>query len=355
MTREPRAGEASTRPTPRELAAAIDIGTNSVLLSIAARDASGLRPLLDRATITRLGQGVDRTRRLAPEAVRRTLDCLQSYAQDLRARHVERVAVVGTSALRDAEGGGDFLDDAERLLGTRPRVIAGDEEALLTFRGALSGLVVSGSVLVFDVGGGSTELIAGDAGMRAPRSRISLDIGSVRLHERHVHGDPPRPRELVAIETDIAGALGGAPPIAEARAQAHTTLVGVAGTVTTLKAVELALAPYDGARVHGSALTLSSVEQLCSQLASLPLEARQRLPGLEPKRADVIVAGALIVRDLLRRVNALEMLVSDRGVRFGLLEELLSPAGGDRHGSGSGSGSGSTAPGSRSRVEGSSE
>jgi exopolyphosphatase/guanosine-5'-triphosphate,3'-diphosphate pyrophosphatase len=305
--------------------AAIDIGTNSVLLVVAARGVAGVEPLLERATITRLGEGVDKTRRLAPAAVERNLTCLRAYAADLSAHGSPRLDVVGTSALRDAEGAQAFLDEAERILGVRPRVIAGDEEAALTFRGALSGLTLSGALLVFDVGGGSTELISGEAGARAlPHSRVSLDIGSVRLFERHVRSDPPSAAELLAIEADVAQALSGAAPLAPHTPAGRITLVGVAGTVTTLKALELGLERYEAARVHGAVLTLGAVEALCAKLASLPLAARQQLPGLEPKRADVIVAGAIIVRDLLRRSGAAEMVVSDRGVRFGLLEQLSS-------------------------------
>jgi exopolyphosphatase / guanosine-5'-triphosphate,3'-diphosphate pyrophosphatase len=309
--------------TPAKVAA-IDIGTNSVLLVIAAAEAAGLRPLLERATITRMGEGVDKTRRLAPAAVERNLDCLRAYAEDLRAHGRPRLDVVGTSALRDAEGARAFLDEAERILGVRPRVIAGDEEARLTFRGAVSGLALSGTLLVFDIGGGSTELIVGDAaGSAPPKSRVSLDIGSVRLFERHVQSDPPLAQELAQVEAQIARELAAAPPLSEVGAGQAITLVGVAGTVTTLKALELGLEPYDGARVHGAVLTLSAVEELCAKLASLPLAERQKLPGLEPKRADVIVVGALIVRDVLRRAGALQTVVSDRGVRFGLLEGLM--------------------------------
>jgi exopolyphosphatase/guanosine-5'-triphosphate,3'-diphosphate pyrophosphatase len=304
--------------------AAIDIGTNSVLLVIAAAGPGGPLPLLERATITRLGEGVDKTRRLAPAAVERNLACLRAYAEDLRAHGLPRLDVVGTSALRDAEGAQEFLDEAESILGVRPRVIAGDEEARLTFRGALSGLSLSGKLLVFDIGGGSTELIVGDSANAAPpESRVSLDIGSVRLFERHVRSDPPARQELAAIEAEIAEQLAKAGPLSRLPAGEPITLVGVAGTVTTLKALELGLAPYDGARVHGAVLTLSAVEELCEKLASLPLEQRKQLPGLEPKRADVIVAGALIVRDLLRRAGAPQLVVSDRGVRFGLLEGLI--------------------------------
>jgi exopolyphosphatase/guanosine-5'-triphosphate,3'-diphosphate pyrophosphatase len=307
------------------LVAAIDIGTNSVLLLIAATEAAGPRPLLERATITRLGEGVDKTRQLAPAAVLRSLECLRSYAEDLRAHDQPRLDVVGTSALRDARGARAFLDEAERILGVRPRVIAGDEEARLTFRGALSGLSLAGKLLVFDVGGGSTELIVGAAASgAAPKSRVSLDIGSVRLFERYVQSDPPKPQELTGIEAQIQRELASAAPLREIRDGEPITLVGVAGTVTTLKALELGLTPYDGARVHGAVLTLSVVEALCAKLASLPLAQREQLPGLDPKRAGVIIAGALIVRELLRRAGASQTIVSDRGVRFGLLEALIS-------------------------------
>jgi exopolyphosphatase/guanosine-5'-triphosphate,3'-diphosphate pyrophosphatase len=291
---------------------------------IAARGAAGPEPLLERATITRLGEGVDQTRRLAPGAVQRNLTCLRAYAEDLRQHGSPPLDVVGTSALRDAAGAQAFLDEAESILGVRPRVIAGDEEAALTFRGALSGLNLSGELLVYDVGGGSTELIAGSAQQeRAAQSRVSLDMGSVRLFERHVRSDPPHPRELAAIEADIARQLATAALLSQ-RSSSAITLVGVAGTVTTLKSIELELEPYDPARVHGAVLTLGAVEALCAKLASLPLDERKQLPGLNPKRADVIVAGAIIVRDLLRRAGAVETIVSDRGVRFGLLEKLLS-------------------------------
>jgi exopolyphosphatase/guanosine-5'-triphosphate,3'-diphosphate pyrophosphatase len=313
---------------PAAKVAAIDIGTNSVLLVIAATNASGPRPLLERATITRMGEGVDKTRKLAPAAIDRNLACLRAYAADLREHGNPPLDVVGTSALRDAQGADAFLDEAERILGVRPRVIAGDEEARLTFRGALSGLQLRGKLLVFDIGGGSTELILGDAdevsASAAPKSRVSLDIGSVRLFERHVRSDPPHSEELAQIEAQIRAALDGAEPLRALRAGEPVTLVGVAGTVTTLKALELGLPAYDAARVHGAILTLSAVEAMAARLSALPLAERVKLPGLEPKRADVIVAGALIVRELLRRAGAAQTIVSDRGVRFGLLEMLSS-------------------------------
>ncbi len=303
--------------TERASYAAIDIGTNSVLLVIAAASPTGPRPLLERASITRLGEGVDRSHALSAPAALRTLECLRGYADDLRAYGSPALDVVGTSALRDARGAEAFLDEAQRLLGERPRVIDGNEEAELTFRGALSGLSIGGAVLVFDVGGGSTELILGDANERRIDQRLSLDIGSVRLTERHLRGDPPSESELSAVVRDAEAALTRAP-----RANGVVTLVGVAGTVTTVKAIELGLEPYDVALVHGATLTRSSVERVCSDLARLTLAQRRNLPGLQPKRADVIVAGSIIVREVLKRFGASELVVSDRGVRFGLLERL---------------------------------
>lgn len=298
--------------------ATIDIGTNSVLLLIAERRDGVLVPLLERATITRLGQNVDATRRLVPEAIERTLSCLASYAEELRAFGVERLEAVGTSAMRDAAGGSEFVERAERLLGERPRVISGDEEAELTFHGALSGLHLGGPVSVFDVGGGSTEIITGQAGAAPSFTRAkSLDIGSVRLFERHVQNDPPGPEELARACDDIRAALATvqAP-------EAGITLVGVAGTVTTLAAIELGLPDYDPARVHGSLLRRESVVALAERLAKLTLAERQALAGLEPKRADVIVVGAAIVREVLDWSGCSELVVSDRGVRWGLAERL---------------------------------
>ncbi|HTQ07698.1 MAG TPA: Ppx/GppA phosphatase family protein [Polyangiaceae bacterium] len=306
-------------PCLGERVATLDIGTNSVLLLIAEATAEGPRAVLERATITRLGEGVDRTRTLAPAARARTLECLAGYADDMRRLGVVACRAVGTSALRDAAGGGDFTREAEAVLGVAPQVIAGEREAALTFRGALSGLSARGPVTVFDVGGGSTEIVNGtrDGGARVDAA-VSLDIGSVRLFERHVRSDPATPDELARVRADIDGALAAAP-----RATGPRVLVGVAGTVTTLAAVALELDSYDPARVHGSVLALARVEELAQRLGALPLAARKTLRGLEPKRADVIVVGSLIVERVMHFMRASELVVSDRGVRWGLAEELV--------------------------------
>ena len=299
--------------------ATVDIGTNSVLLLVAESQGGALQPVLERATVTRLGEGVDRNRRLLDAACQRTLACLARYATELRQRGVTRIAAVGTSALRDASGGQEFLAHASDLLGVVPRVIDGREEAHLTFRGALSGLTQDGNVTVFDIGGGSTEIIVGSvaAGARTISAAVSLNIGSVRLFERHVRSDPPSADQLQRVENDIALALAGAPPLATG-----ATLIGVAGTVTQLAALEFELAQYDAARVHGSKLTLASVERLATRLAALDLAGRRALPGMHPARADVLVVGSAIARAVLRWSGAAEVIVSDRGVRWGLAEVL---------------------------------
>jgi exopolyphosphatase/guanosine-5'-triphosphate,3'-diphosphate pyrophosphatase len=301
--------------------AAIDIGTNSVLLLIAETTSAGLFPLLERATITRLGEGVDRTRELGETPRARTLACLADYANDLARLAPDRVVAVGTSAMRDARGGPAFAKEAERLLGVLPVVVDGVREAELTFRGTLSGLGLEGRVAVFDVGGGSTEVVVGDTsrsgGRPSLRSARSIDIGSVRLFERHVRSDPPEPSEIAAIRQDVERALGSVSEV-----PADATLVGVAGTVTTLAAIAHAIDPYDATRIHGARLEVEVLRELAVRLSSLTLAERKKVPGLEPRRADVIVAGALLVERFVTWSQKPGIVVSDRGVRWGLAEEL---------------------------------
>ncbi|HEX3594250.1 MAG TPA: Ppx/GppA phosphatase family protein [Polyangiaceae bacterium] len=294
---------------------AIDVGTNTVLLLIATGDAHTPRAVLERATITRLGQGVDRTGRLADEAIERTVACLRTYGETLRGHGVTGIDVVCTSAARDASNGADFIRLATEAVGTRPRIIGGDEEARLTFDGALSGLDVGGGLTVFDIGGGSTEIIHGKR--ERVNAAVSLDVGSVRLTERHVRTDPPLPAELDAVRRDVESALAALPR------RPTTTLVGVAGTITTLAAIEQGLDQYDSSRVHGSRLSRDTVSALKRRLASVPLGERRTISGLEPARADVIVAGAIIAEAVLAWAGAEELVVSDRGVRWGLAKALL--------------------------------
>jgi exopolyphosphatase/guanosine-5'-triphosphate,3'-diphosphate pyrophosphatase len=308
--------------------AAIDIGTNTVLLLIAERVATGeLVAVEERATITRLGQGVDRTRVLAPEAILRTMACLSDYAAAVQAAEVKRVAVVATSAMRDAAGGEALRQHVRSLFRVDLDIISGDEEARLTFAGALSGLGYderSGEVVVFDVGGGSTEVVIGRvaAGGHGEELRFarSFDIGSVRLTERYVRSDPPQARELEAIQGDARTTLRDV-PLSEGGAMP----VGIAGTVTTLAAVSLGLATYDAGKVHGLTLDGVRLGQVVQRLSALRLDDRRQIPGLEPKRADVIVAGGLIVEAVLVALQAERMRVSDRGVRWGLAQRLAEP------------------------------
>lgn len=316
--------------------AAIDIGTNSVLLLIAERDEQGaLARVVDLATITRIGQGVDRTGELASEAIERTLRCIDRYASVIREHEVEVVAAVGTSALRDAKGSDAFVDELHARVGVRPEIISGEREAALTFDGALTGLPpFAGPVAVFDVGGGSTEIIVGHPsierqvvegqGGEERRSRIeravSLNVGAVRMTERHIHGDPPTLAELDAVRADVRAALEGAPDLGTATS---IPLVGVAGTVTTIGAVVSGLTTYEPDVVHGASLTAAELARAIDRLASLELAARRQVPGLDPGRADVIVGGALVVDEVRAWAGADALTISDRGVRYGLARELV--------------------------------
>ena len=298
---------------------AIDIGTNTVLLLVAEGSRRAPVAVLERATITRLGQGVDKTGRLSAEGIARTVACLATYAELLREHGADRVVAVCTSAARDAENGTEFLAAAHRALGAEPRIVDGMEEASLVFDGALTGLSLDGTVTVFDIGGGSTEVIRGtcSADSAVLERSISMNIGSVRLTERHVHDDPPNVGELRSISRDIEEHLVQAP------LDSPGTLVGVAGTMTTLAAIDKELDTYDPAIVHGSALQKSAIETILERLSKMPLNRRRTVPGLEPARADVIVAGALIALRVLERARARKVIISDRGVRWGLLKTAL--------------------------------
>jgi exopolyphosphatase/guanosine-5'-triphosphate,3'-diphosphate pyrophosphatase len=327
--------------------ATIDIGTNTVLLLVAERSGGGgeLVALEERATITRLGEGVDKTRHLAPQAIARTNAALDAYAEIIARCGVTRVDVVGTSAMRDAGGGEAVRDHVKAKLGVEARTISGEEEARLTFAGALSGIrslhatsaadtagaeSPTAGVRVFDIGGGSTEVVHGERlGAREGSegsgdtrgSRISyahsFDVGSVRLTERHEQNDPPSEVDRRRLREAARAAFAAVPPFAT-----EVPPVGIAGTMTTLAAVALSMEPYDGRRVHGYELPITEIERVVDELARLPLEKRSAVRGLEPKRADVIVAGGEIALAYLGAVGAKAVIVSDRGVRWGLAEKL---------------------------------
>lgn len=300
--------------------ATIDIGTNSVLLLIADVHEDGITPRHQQALVTRLGEGVDETGALAGAAIERTVDALRGYAERIEREGVERAAAVATSALRDAPAHEPFLDRAERVLGFRPQVISGAEEADLTFDGSLLGLpLVPGRVAICDVGGGSTELMLGRVGADAAASlerAVSLDVGCVRLTERLIGHDPPLEQELRAVRAEARRAWRLAPDFA------GWPLVATAGTATTLAAVIHRVWPYDPSRIHGARLSRSAVGKSIESLASTPLAQRQLLPALEPGRADIIVAGALLLDELMAHGAARELTVSDRGLRWGLAKRL---------------------------------
>jgi exopolyphosphatase / guanosine-5'-triphosphate,3'-diphosphate pyrophosphatase len=299
--------------------AAIDIGTNTVLLLVAERRGDGLLAVEERATITRLGEGVDKTKALAPAAIARTAAALDAYGEIVAGLGATRVDVVGTSAMRDAAGSDALREHVKRVFGVEARTISGDEEARLTFAGARSGLAnvpAEAAVRVFDIGGGSTEVVHGRGD--AIQFARSFDVGSVRLTERHVKTDPPARSEIEALREDARRAFE-----VPAFESAHPP-IGIAGTMTTLAAVSLALEPYDGARVHGLTMRVSDLENVVRGLEQKPLAERSRVPGLEPKRADVIVAGGHIALAYLERIGAEEVVISDRGVRWGLAEQLAS-------------------------------
>jgi exopolyphosphatase/guanosine-5'-triphosphate,3'-diphosphate pyrophosphatase len=311
-----------------ERVAAIDVGTNTVLLLVAERRAGGIAPLAERAEITRLGRGVDASGRLDPAAIAETVRVLAAYAAEARALGAREIACVATSAARDAANGAEFFEAARAAAGLVPEVISGDEEARLVWRSAWrdfgpqgGGRTPAGPLSVLDVGGGSTELSWGDGA--APAGRRSLQVGAVRLTERHVREDPISPATLETLRGAARAALAPLRALDGVAGLAAGRLVGVAGTVTTLAAVVQALPAYDAARVHGSTLSLGEIERLVARLAALTVARRAVLPGMEPKRADVIVAGGVVVAEALRLLGLDRLTVSDRGVRWGLVYDRL--------------------------------
>ncbi|MGV8978144.1 MAG: exopolyphosphatase [Cellulomonas sp.] len=282
--------------------AGIDCGTNSIRLLVADIDLErGVLTDLDRRMeVVRLGQGVDRTGRIAPEALERTLDAARRYAEICADLGVERIRFVATSASRDAENRQDFVDGVRDALGVEPEVIAGEEEAALSFRGAtrVLGSQHSGPFLVVDLGGGSTELVLGTA---TPDAAYSMDVGCVRMTERHLLSDPPTPDEIAAAHADVAAALDAAAlvvPLGRA-----TTLVGLAGTVTTVTAHVLGLSAYDPARIDGAVQPIGAVLDACDDLLGRTRAQRAALGFMHPGRVDVIGAGALVWHDVVARVR----------------------------------------------------
>jgi len=294
--------------------AAIDLGTNTTRLLVADVDGDQIDEVVKRTRITRLGEGVDARRRLLPLPIARVRNCLTEYRRELESLGAERTLLVATSAVRDAENGEAFLGEIEWSYGFTTRLLSGDEEAELTLLGVGE---TDDSTLVVDIGGGSTELIGA-------AQRISLDIGSVRLTERHLPSDPPTNEELEACAAAVRTVLpDGLRP---------ERAIGVAGTITSLAALDLELAEYDSERVHGHRLTLDGVQQQLTRLASMPLAERRQVPALDPDRAPVIVAGAVILREALAHFGLEAIEASERDILHGAALEaaaLPEPVEGD--------------------------
>ncbi len=305
--------------------AAIDCGTNSIRLLVADVPAQGPHTdLLRRMEVVRLGQGVDATGRLAPEAIERTRVVLTEYAAQARDLGATAVRMVATSASRDAANRTDFEDRVVATLGQLPDVVAGDEEARLSYLGATASLDAAVAAhgqpaphppyLVVDIGGGSTEFVLGDAaGVRAARS---VDVGCVRLTERHLHGDPPTADEIQRAEADIRTALAEV----EATVPVHeaATLVGLAGSVTTVAALALGLPAYDAVAIHGSRIPVAGVRSVTAGLLTATRQRRAAEPVMHPGRVDVIGAGSLILRVIMDAFALDDVVVSEHDILDGI-------------------------------------
>lgn len=300
---------------------AIDIGTNSTRVYIAEHSEDRIVPLERDLVITRLGQGIDREGRLNPSAIDRTVSAVGEYWDRCRAARVtgDRVRIAATSAVRDAANREEFVEEVRARTGLELDVLTGDEEAALSFAGAVADLGhFPGPFCVLDIGGGSTEIVVGE---RDVESAISLDIGSVRLTERCIRDDPPPPEQLREVAAVVDEALEtGEQATRPGRAR---SLVGVAGTVTTLSAVAQGLRGYDRDAIHHSVLSLQAVAGLVAQLAGMTSPERAVLPAMPPGREDVIVAGAVILQRVMRRFGFDNVLVSESDILDGLVASLL--------------------------------
>ena len=304
----------------RPTVAAIDCGTNTVKLLVGALPDVVVR----EARMVRLGEGVDRTGALSPAALQRTFAALEEYADLLAAHDVSRLRFCATSATRDATNAAAFADGVEQRLGVRPEVLTGAEEAALSYAGAVRGLAgleeLVAPVLVVDIGGGSTELVLGGPDLAdGVEQADSLQVGSVRLHERHLHDDPPSAAQVAACTADLDGALSGC-PVDVVRAR---TVVGVAGTVTTVAAGVLGLQAYDREAIDRAVLGVPEVEEQARRLLAMPIAERRGLPWLHPGRVDVIGAGALLLSRVLAHADPQRLVVSESDILDGLALSLL--------------------------------
>ncbi len=302
--------------------AAIDCGTNTIKLLIGKLPDVALR----ESRMVRLGQGVDRTGRLAPDALERAFAAIDEYAELIADHGVERVRFCATSATRDSENAAEFTAGVRARLGIDPEVLSGDEEARLAFAGAVRGLTLSGGheeplpepVLVIDIGGGSTELILGEHAT-GPPAAYSMDIGSVRLHERLLGGDPATPEQLSACVAAIDAALDDCPVDPAAAA----AVIGVAGTITTVAAGVLGLPAYDRDLIHGRVLDVDAVQRTVDDLVAATRAERLALGYVHPGRVDVIDAGALILSRVLRRTTVASITVAETDILDGIAWSLV--------------------------------
>jgi exopolyphosphatase / guanosine-5'-triphosphate,3'-diphosphate pyrophosphatase len=303
--------------------AAIDCGTNSIRLLVADLPPDG-GPLVDvsrRMEIVRLGQGVDRTGRLAEEAIERTRVALAGYAKEISSLGASRVRMVATSATRDASNAADFRAMVRATLGVEPEVVTGDEEARLSFTGAVRGLPSGypAPYLVVDIGGGSTEFVLGSSTVD---KAISVDIGCVRMTERHLHSDPPAPAEIAAATRDITAAVDHALATVDGDGRAAGTVLGLAGSVTTVAAIALGLPEYQPERIHHSRVSTVDVTRVTDELLGMAKHERLAMPVMHPGRADVIGAGALILRVILDRAGADAVIASEHDILDGIAYTL---------------------------------
>ncbi len=298
--------------------AGIDCGTNSIRLLVAdATDHGGLVDVHREMRVVRLGEGVDRTGSLAPQAIERTRVALADYAALIRSLGATRVRMVATSATRDASNRGDFVEMVRATLGTDPEVITGAEEARLSFTGAVAGLPgVGGTLLVADIGGGSTELVLGSGTAATDLRSHSMDVGCVRMTERHLHDDPPTTTQIADTVADIRAAVSEA--ARDVPITTPATFIGVAGTVTTMAAIALGLGEYDPKAIHGSVLGAEQVHAVTSRLLRMTHDERAAIPVMHPGRVDVISGGALVLRTLVEETGVESLVVSEHDILDGI-------------------------------------
>lgn len=297
--------------------AAIDCGTNSIRLLIADVVDGRLSDVTREMRVVRLGQGVDVTGRLAPEAMERTWAAVADYADQIRASGAAATRMVATSASRDAENSAEFVAGVVQRLGSAPEVISGDEEAELSFAGARSVVDLPGESLVVDIGGGSTEFVVGDTSVE---SALSVNIGCVRMTERHLAGDPPTPAQIAAATADIDAAVAEA--LAVTQFDRAERIIGLAGSVTTVAALAMDLPAYDSRIIHGSRISAADVHRVTEQMLAATRADRAAEPVMHPGRVDVIGGGALVLDRIMALGGFDEVVVSEHDILDGIALSL---------------------------------